>query len=356
MIKAVLQAGLQYAERGYMAKDVRMSDIAKILGVSTVTVSKALSDQKGVSEQMREKIKELAEEMGYKAPGAGKADRGERGSYNVGVLVADTYIERYSSFYWEFYQKINASANRESCFVILEMLSETDEKNLTIPKVIAEKKIDGMLILGRVHTEYLRNLQEHSDVPIIYMDFYDHDAKADSVISNSFYGAYHITNYLFELGHKRIAYVGSTWATDSILDRYLGYQKALLEHGMSVRQDWVLDDREEGEYIRLLDEIALPKEMPTAFVCNSDLTASVLIKTLNHAGLRVPEDVSVAGYDDYLYPGLCDVPLTTYSVDMDTMAHTGIKMLIRRINGKAVRCGMQVVEGNLVVRRSTMER
>lgn len=339
-----------------MAKDVRMSDIAKMLGVSTVTVSKALSDQKGVSEQMREKIKDLAEELGYKAPGLGKAEKGERGSYNVGVLVADTYIERYSSFYWEFYQKINASANRESCFVILEMLSENDEKNLTIPKVITEKKIDGMLILGRVRTSYLRNLQENSDVPIIYMDFYDHDAKADSVISNSFYGAYHITNYLFDMGHKDIAYVGSILATDSILDRYLGYQKALLEHGIKVRQDWVIDDREEGEYIRLLDEIPLPKEMPTAFVCNSDLTASMLIKTLNHAGYRVPEDISVAGYDDYLYPGLCDVPLTTYSVDMDTMAHTGIKMLIRRINGKAVRCGMQVVEGSLIVRRSTLER
>lgn len=336
-----------------MAKDVRMSDIAKQLGVSTVTVSKALSDQKGVSEQMRERIKALATELGYKAPGAVKE---ERGSYNVGVLVADTYIERYSSFYWEFYQKINTSASKEGCFVILEMLSEADEKALAIPKVIAEKKIDGLLILGRVRTAYLRNLQEYSDVPVIYMDFYDHGAKADSVISNSFYGAYHITNYLFELGHTEIAYVGSVLATDSILDRYLGYQKALLEHGVKVRPDWVIEDREEGEYIRLRNKIPLPAEMPTAFVCNSDLTASMLIKTLNQAGYRVPQDISVAGYDDYLYPGLCQVPLTTYSVDMDTMAHTGMKMLIRRINGKTVRCGMQVVEGNLIVRGSTAER
>ena len=336
-----------------MAKEVRMSDIAQMLGVSTVTVSKALSDQKGVSEQMREKIKELAAELGYKAPGAAKE---ERGSYNIGVLVADTYIERYSSFYWEFYQRINGSANKEGCFVILEMLNERDEKNLTIPKVLLEKKVDGMLILGRVRTSYLRNLQEKAEVPIVYMDFYDHDAKADSVISNSFYGAYHITNYLFELGHRDIAYVGTILATDSILDRYLGYQKALLEHGLQVRPDWIIDDREAGEYIRLREEITLPADMPTAFVCNSDLTASMLIKTLNHAGYRVPEDVSVAGYDNYLYPGLCDVPITTYSVDMETMAQTGMKMLIRRINGKAVRCGMQVIEGSLVVRNSTMER
>ena len=82
-----------------MAKSVRMADIAKELGVSTVTVSKALSDQKGVSEEMREKIKELAVQMGYKAVGSGKD--GGHPSYNIGVLVLETYIEKYSSFYWE---------------------------------------------------------------------------------------------------------------------------------------------------------------------------------------------------------------------------------------------------------------
>ena len=117
-----------------MAKSVRMADIAKQLGVSTVTVSKALSNQKGVSEEMREKIKALAEEMGYKTSTAVKNET--KRSYNIGLVVLETYIEKYSSFYWEFYQKINISAGRENCFVILEVLEANSERDLVVPKVV----------------------------------------------------------------------------------------------------------------------------------------------------------------------------------------------------------------------------
>lgn len=331
-----------------MAKSVRMADIAKQLGVSTVTVSKALSDQKGVSEEMREKIKTLAEELGYKPTVSTKSD--VKKSYNIGLLVADTYIERYATFYWEFYQKINSSASRENSFVILEVLETDSERDLIEPKVIQENKIDGLMILGRLSTEYLMMLRKKSRVPVIYVDFYDNKVMADSIISNSFYGAYNITNYLFDMGHKRIGFVGTVLATDSITDRYLGYLKAMMEHGVEPKQDWVVQDRD--QHIRIYEQLNLPKDMPTAFVCNSDLTASRLIKTLNEKGYKVPEDISVVGYDNYLYPGLCDVGITTYSVDMERMAQAGIDILVQRINGSEERFEMQVVEGDLVIRNS----
>ncbi|MBQ7774975.1 MAG: LacI family DNA-binding transcriptional regulator [Lachnospiraceae bacterium] len=332
-----------------MAKEVRMADIAKQLGVSTVTVSKALSDQKGVSEEMREKIKALAEELGYKSAAAAKKEA--KRSYNMGVLIEGTYIERYASFYWEFYQKINTSASKENCFVILEVLSVEDEKNLVEPKILQENKIDGLMILGRVPTEYLAMLQKKSKVPVVYIDFYDQKIKGDSVISNSFYGAYSITNYLFEMGHRKIGFVGTIMATESIMDRYLGYQKAMIEHGEPIHDEWIIQDREKHIYI--YEQLPLPKELPTAFVCNSDLTASRLIRSLRECGLQVPDDISVVGYDDYLYPGLCDVGITTYSVDMERMAKLGIDILVERINGSQKQFGMQVVEGDLVIREST---
>ncbi len=331
-----------------MAKEVRMADIAKQLGVSTVTVSKALSGQKGVSEKMREQIKELAEELGYQTTSSAKKEA--KKSYNIGLLIEESYIERYSTFYWEFYQKINAGASRENCFVILEVLGVEDEKNLVEPKILQEDKIDGLMVLGRVPTEYLEMLQKKSNVPMVFMDFYDQKIKGDSVISNSFYGAYNITNYLFEMGHHKIGFVGTIMATESIMDRYLGYQKAMIEHGEPVHDEWLIEDREKSIYI--YEQMPLPKELPTAFVCNSDLTASRLIRSLKECGLQVPKDISVVGYDDYLFPGLCDVGLTTYSVDMDHMAKLGIEVLIQRINGGRERIGMQVVEGELVIRES----
>ena len=332
-----------------MAKAVRMADIAKRLGVSTVTVSKALADQKGVSEEMRSRIKALAEELGYRAPSSIRNEIRQR-SYNMGVLVAETYIEKYATFYWELYQKINTSAGREHCFVILEVLENSMENELEEPKLLKEDKIDGLMILGRIRTEYLQMIKKRHSIPLVYMDFYDKEAKADCVISNSFYGAYHITNYLFEMGHRRIGFVGTLLATESITDRFLGYQKALMEHGQKVREDWVIPDRD--QHIYLYDQIPLPKEMPTAFVCNSDLTASRMIRNLQDAGFRVPEDISIVGYDDWLHPGLCDIGITTYSVDMNTMARIGMRLMMDRVSGRDESGGMQVVEGDLVIRDS----
>lgn len=335
-----------------MAKEVRMADIAEQLGVSTVTVSKALSDQKGVSEELRDKIKALADELGYKPT---KSMKGEaKRSYNIGLLVAETYVERYSSFYWELYQRINANASKENCFVILEVLEPDNEKAFVEPKVIQENKIDGLMILGKIQTDYLKMLQKKSKVPVVYMDFYDQKVEADSVISNSYYGAYHVTNYLFEMGHRKIGFVGTVLATESIMDRYMGYQKAMLEHGEALREDWVVQDRD--QHIRIYEQLNLPEDMPTAFVCNCDLIASTMIKTLNANGYRVPEDVSVIGYDDYLYPGLCDIGITTYSVNMERMAQKGIEILVQRINGSEEHMGMQVVEGEFIIRDSVKKR
>lgn len=332
-----------------MAKGVRMSDIAQRMGVSTVTVSKALADQKGVSEEMRERIKALAKEMGYKAPAS--ARQVTQRSYNIGVLMGENYAEKYATFYWEFYQKIITCAGQENCYVILEMLDNVYQKELETPKLLHGDKIDGLLILGSIQTRYLQMLRKKCRVPVVYMDFYNKQLQSDCVISNNFYGACHMTNYLFDMGHRKIGFVGTILATESIMDRYLGYLKSLMEHGAEIREDWVLRDRE-GSSAYCFDTIPLPGELPTAFVCNSDLTASRMVKSLREAGYRVPEDVSLVGYDDWLYPGLCDIPITTYSVNMTRMAKAGISLLVRRIGGDSSRCDMQIIEGDIVIRDS----
>ena len=226
-----------------MAKGVRMSDIAQRLGVSTVTVSKALADQKGVSEEMRERIKALAEEMGYKPPVSNRQEA--KRSYNIGVIMAEIYVEKYATFYWEFYQKIITCAVQENCYVILEVLDADREQELEEPKLVQEDKIDGLIILGSIQSKYLRMLKKKCKVPVVYMDFYDKQLQEDCVISNSFYGAYYMTNYLFQMGHEKIGFVGTALATESIMDRYLGYRKSLMEHGVQERADWVIKDRED---------------------------------------------------------------------------------------------------------------
>ncbi len=331
-----------------MAKSVKMSDIAERLNVSTVTVSKALSDQKGVSEDMRNKIKKLAMELGYQKPVAKQEDRSR--SFNAGVIVPEDYIEKYQTFYWEMYQEINMAAIKNNSFIMLEVISASDEKAMIPPKLLKESKVDGLIVLGGLASEYLKMMKEHYATPTVYLDFYDPYIKEDCVISNSFYGTYALTNYLFEMGHTNIGFVGTVLATKSITDRYLGYMKSLMEHGKSIREDWVLDDRDSDRHN--FQKFLIPEEMPTAFVCNCDIIASWIIRELEKAGYRVPEDVSIVGFDDFLYPGLCNVPMTTYAVNMPEMAERSIKLLVTKVTGGETSKGMHLVEGRFIERKS----
>lgn len=335
-----------------MAKAVKLADIAEKLNVSTVTVSKALSNQKGVSEEMRGKIKRLAEEMGYVPPSAQRRP-GEQKSYNIGVLIGESFLEKYDSFYWQMYQMVTTKAVSRGCFTMLEVVEAQEEQELAMPKLLQEGKVDGLIIIGRLSRKYLDFLDQEAKTPQVYLDFYDEKKDCDAVVSDSFYGMYRLVDYLFEMGHEKIAFVGTLLASVSITDRYFGYAKALMEHGQEVRKDWVLDDREEGSrHIDVENHMELPEDMPTAFACNCDLTASEVIRKLNAAGYRVPEDISVVGYDNYLYPGICQVGITTFEVDIKEMARRAIHSIVRKIAGENYRKGVFVVEGHPVYKDS----
>ena len=129
-----------------------------------------------------------------------------------------------------------------------------------------------------------------------------------------------------------------------------------MEHGCEVRPEWIIDDREKEQgSIDAESYIRLPKELPTAFVCNCDLAASFLIKKLEAEGLKVPQDISVVGYDNYIYPGMCDVEITTYEVDIKEMARRAVHTLIKKISGEDYRHRVYIVEGQLVIKGSVKD-
>src|SRR5699024_10336515 len=145
----------------------------------------------------------------------------------------------------------------------------------------------------------------------------------------NFYGAYEITNNLIQQGHKDIAYVGNLYSTSSIQDRFLGYYKSLLEHQIDLKQDYVISDRDErGVFI----DMELPEKMPTAFVCNCDQVARLLIERLQEDGYHVPKDCSVVGFDNDIYATLTAPQLTTVEVDIEEMAKNSVKFICEKMD------------------------
>ncbi len=338
-----------------MSKAVKLKDIADKLGVSTVTVSKALSGQKGVGRELRLKIKQLADEMGYIPLSATRETTPEK-SYSIGVLVSDKYFDQTRSFYWMIYQELATRALNKNCFSMLEVVNEADEKACVVPKLIESNRIDGLVIIGLMRSSYLKMISEKTTLPVVYLDFYEKGSSCDSVISDNFYGMYRLTDHLCSLGHKKIAYVGTLFSTNSITDRYCGYCKALLENGIPIREDYVIDDRFLDRGSRAGFSYTLPEDMPEAFVCNCDVTAIEIIDILNRKGYRVPEDISVVGFDGYAYSNTENIELTTYAVDMRELARRAIKILIRKMSGDDSIRGISIVEGKVVIGKTTAER
>ncbi len=183
------------------------------------------------------------------------------------------------------------------------------------------------------------------------MDNYHPQSGLDTVISDGYYGMYIMTDYLLRRGHRNIAYLGRIGATSSITDRYFGYCRALQENGIPVREDWVLSDRDDdGNW-----QFSTPAEMPTAFVCNCDAVAYHLIRLLTGRGWRVPEDISVVCFDDYLFSELASPRVTCYGVDVDGMAQASVNQLCHRWSNPETEVSFQVVAGHLVEKESVRE-
>ena len=329
-----------------MRKEVRLADIAKQLGVSVVTVSNALAGQKGVSEELRTKIKQVAAEMGYQVRGTAVSSKK---ILNVGVIIGEKYLGPYPSYYWKVYQELSLIAGLHNCVILFEVLRHEREAALELPLFAMEQQIQGLIVIGEIGRPYLEFLHEQPDFPMVLVDFMMQGMGCPSVMADNYYGMYKMVNYLIEQGHKEIAYVGTLLASNSITDRYFGYRKALMERGLEVNPDWVLQDRTmEGQ----IGNIQLPDRMPTAFACNCDLTASVLVNLLESRGYRIPEDISIVGFDNYLYEGLCDTSITSYEVDIKEMVRCAIKIVVSLAECGKAPADMRMVSGCVVEKES----
>ena len=214
--------------------------------------------------------------------------------------------------------------------------------------MISSSKADGIIIVGQMSPAYISFLKKFG-LPTIYADFYLSGLENDTITTDNFYSSYLLTNYLIQNGHKEIGFLGDIYATSSILDRYLGYLKALLEHRLPVIPEWLLNDRTEKGFISIQE---LPSHLPTAFVCNCDQSAYFLCEKLKQNNFRIPEDISLASFDNNIYAEICTPRLTTVAVDVHALAAVAVASLIKKISSRTTSIHRKEIPGKLIVRDS----
>lgn len=333
-----------------MSKNISMSEIAKIFNVSKVTVSKALNDKPGVSDKLKEEIKEKAVELGYRMNTAAKSLKTNK-SYNVGVLIAERYIGELETYYFGVYGKLTTKFSNLGYSTIMETLSYENEINLKLPQMYLEFKVDAIIVLGQLDANYLK-LFEDCSIPIVYFDFYASNSAIDSVVVDNFYSGLEITQYLIDRGHTEIGFIGNLYSTSSIQDRFLGYYRCLLENKLSINYDYIISDRDDaGNFINLV----LPDKLPTAFVCNCDQVAYRLIKELQQNNIRVPEDISVVSFDNTIYSTVSEPQITTLDNNVDEMVNVVTKIILKKIENPTKKYDRILVKAFIVERNSVKE-
>jgi DNA-binding LacI/PurR family transcriptional regulator len=336
---------------------VSIKDIAKAAGVSHSTVSRALSDSPLVSDQTKARVQHLAQEMGY-SPNTLARSLVTRQTYSVGVVVttiADPFIA-------EVVQGIEATAHDHGYTVILCNSGAEPQREIAAVEMLRSKRVDGVIVTSsRVGALYLHHL-ERIGVPIVLIN--NHNEQSGrytfTVTVDNCHGGHQATKHLIELGHRRIAYITAPADHSSDRDRMVGYSQALADEGIESDPTLIIpgNGRAEGGE-RALEAVVALGSLPNAVFCYNDMTAIGLISAARRAGLAVPDDIAVVGFDDIPFASYSYPPLTTIAQPKIEMGQLAMKMALSLMamdteNDEKEELANIVVQGKLIVRASTV--
>lgn len=326
-------------------KEVRLEHIAAEVGVSIVTVSNALKGKKGVSEELRRTICETAEQMGYRLDhNKGK----KRESYMIGVVVAERYVKEFPSFYMDVYKRAAQELTRYGSVSVLEVVNQDQEEMWYDLTAFAGIEIHGIILIGEMNRKYILELKRKCKTPLVCIGCYDVCEEVEYVVTDNYGGMEQMTELLLDAGNRNLMFVGTPEISGNVMDRYLGYCKALEKRGIEVKEENLLHDRQTtGEGNRI--EIILPEILPDGFVCNSDKTAAIVIEKLLERGCKIPEEVSVVGFGYDQSRVQIGADLTTYENDEKVIAHIAVSTLIKHLEGRKKQSEVRIVEGKVIM-------
>ncbi|MFA5840314.1 MAG: LacI family DNA-binding transcriptional regulator [Candidatus Margulisiibacteriota bacterium] len=276
-------------------KKVRIKDIAKRLGISVATVSQALNHPKEVNRKTRQEVLIVCEEIGYI-----KNVKGKKRTYHIAVISKDSYHFA-NDFYAKVCEHMLDYARKHKYNLIFEPWPDEHDE---LPWSISRNKIDGVIILGKIHHEKILSIKQ-KQLPMVLCGHPLPDIEMHTVMPDGKSGSYQATKHLLELGHTKIATVAGGEIFDPVSrDRIEGYRYALIENGIAIKEEYIVssDFRLYTFSEKALNELLDHKDPPTAIVCASDPIAYKIHEVLTLRGIRVPEDISITGFDNFAPP------------------------------------------------------
>lgn len=326
-----------------------ISDVAEMLGVSKSTVSRAINGNSGVGAELRKKVLDLVDEIGYKPNTI--AQSLSRGRVNiVALILGDIRNPFYADLAFNIQRILNSHG-----YMVMVFNSEYDvQREIEFLKLTIQFNFAG-LILITAQTEIVEDMLHSMDVPMVLVNRILPSYTGDSVLTDNFQAGYMAVMHLLELGHKHIGFVRGPGVSSASSQRFEGYRQALRNFSLPFNEEYVYEsDLKMETGITLARNFVKDlKVRPSAMVVVNDMTAIGFIDGCRENGLSIPEDLSIVSFDDIEFSAMKGIELTTISQHVDKMSEHAARLMLKQLEEKDAKPERVILEPTLVIRKTT---
>ena len=334
-----------------------IKEIAREAGVSKTTVSLALNGHKGISDKTRSKVLEIARKMDYRLPSERIINQASKGFIMFARLNKHGLIlnRDQSSFIMDYIDSINDAVTKAG--YTFEILDHTFTSVSALTEVLSSRKPKGIIVLGTELDE--GDIQSLHSLPFTFVviDTQFESAQCDFVDMANVGALSLVIKHLVELGHETIGMISCTTISGNIILRERGFKLALEQANLPISSFIRIQPGFKGAYNDMKKYLTQVSQLPQAFFCYNDVAALGVIKALKEQNIRIPEDISIVGFDNLPMSSMSDPRLTTVKVPNRAIGTIATELLIDKLSAKYHKEPITIqVSGKLVVRDSVMDR
>ena len=337
------------------SRRVTLRDVAREAGVAQSTVSHFLNGTAPVSERMRQKILEAVTRLNYR-PNVTARNLKKQRTNALGLFVPDIT----NPFYGELSRGVADVARERGYSVILYATSYEQTLERSFVDLVEQRQVDGVIVSYSFFDENLWGRLLECGIPLVLVDVYPVNTVWPSVVVNNEKGIELALSYLVSLGHSKIAYLSEPPYVLSLVKRQRAFLQFVRKKNLPVKDEWILVEKVQRNRVEIGFELGKKlvgeRDIPTAVVASSDLVAVGVVKAFLSSGVRVPEDISVVGFDDILLASYIHPSLTTVRQPKYEMGRIGVEFLVQLIEGKGECPQLTLIEPDLVERNSCLRR
>ena len=327
-----------------------MKDIAKLAGVSTSTVSHVINKTRFVSEEISERVNNAAKELNYYAPSALARSLKVNRTKTIGMLVTTST----NPFFGEVVKGVERSCYHKCYSLILCNTEGDNERMRQSINTLLQKRVDGLILMcSSLEGERIDVFERYPDIPVVVMDWGPMLFTSDKIQDNSLRGGYLAAKYLIDCGHTEIGCITGPLIKHQAQMRYEGYKRAMNEAGLEFNANWIIEsDFEcEGGYQAFM-KMAQRGTLPSSIFVSNDMMAMGVINAANELNIKVPEQISIIGYDDIHIAKFMSPSLTTIHQPKYRLGQAAVETLVRKLDDKSTEAQVVQLEPTLVERKS----